>query len=46
MEREQAYPAGDVQDVLMRVVALDRDFVRDVVNDDYAVEQDERDEDK
>ncbi len=45
MQREQAHPASDVQDILMRMVPLDCDFVWNVVDDD-AVEQHQHDQDQ
>ena len=44
MEREEAHPASRVDGILMRVIAMLRDFVRHVVDRDDAVEQ--RDEHK
>jgi hypothetical protein len=46
MQREQAHPASDVQDILMRMVPLDCDFVWNVVDDDDAVEQHQHDQDQ
>ena len=45
MQRKQAHPAGDVQDVLVGVVTLDGDFVGDVVDSDDAVKKHQRNED-
>src|SRR5262245_56609966 len=39
MQREQAYPSGRVDCVLVRMVAFVRDVIRDVVDGDDAVEQ-------
>ena len=44
MQREQADPACDVQYVLVGVIALDRNFVGDVVDHDDPVEEHECDE--
>ena len=42
MQCEQAYPAGDVQHVLVGVISLHSDLVRNIVNDDNAVEENQR----
>src|SRR5215475_6149024 len=39
VQREQAYPSGCVDCVLVRMVAFVRDVIRDVVDSDDAVEQ-------
>ena len=46
MQREQADPAGVVNRVLVRMVAVHRDFVGDIVDYDDAVEQHQRDKNK
>ena len=38
MQRKQTYPAGNVQHVLVWMIAFDRDLVRDIVDGDDAVE--------
>ena len=44
MEREEAHPAGSVDGILVRVIAMLREFVGHVMDRDDAVE--ERDEHK
>ncbi|MOA39816.1 hypothetical protein D3C78_1616260 [compost metagenome] len=43
MQGEQADPAGGVDRILVRVVAVDGNFIGDVVEQDDPVEQDEPD---
>ena len=46
MQREQADPSGGVDRVLMRMVAVLRDLVGDVVDHDDDVEQGDDDEEQ
>ena len=46
MQSEQADPAGGVDCILVRVVAVDGNFIGDVVEQDDRVEQDEPDKDQ
>lgn len=43
MQREQADPAGRMDRILMRMIAVDGDFVRNVMQHDDPVEQHETD---
>ncbi|PBI80457.1 hypothetical protein A9993_12275 [Rahnella victoriana] len=46
MKREQTDPAGSVNSILMRMITVNRDFIRNIMNHDHAVKESQADEDK